>query len=458
MATDSKIFKAYDIRGVYPSQLDEEGAYLIARAFATILKRENPGKNLTVAVGGDMRLSTPALKKRVIQGLLDSGINVDDIGLVSTPTYYFGVAYFGYDGGMQVSASHNPKEYNGMKIVRKGAVPVSGETGIKEMKKIIEENILISLAGKKGVLKENTNVLNKEIEEVFSRVNTAKIKPFKIVIDGSNAMGILDTQALFSKLPCKIVKMNFELDGTFPVHEADPMKPENTEGLCKKVLEEGADLGIAPDGDGDRYFFVDEKGKVLSQAILRGLMAQIELKQHPGATVAYDIRPGKITLDMIREYGGKPVVTPVGHSLIKEIMIKENAIFGGESSGHYYYKLPYGTFDMPMILILKLLEYFSEQEKPFSEIIKPFDRYFHSGEINTKAESREKALEKIDYITNKYKDGKQIFIDGISVEYADVWFNLRVSNTEPVIRLTVESKTKELMEEKRDELLKIIRA
>jgi len=451
------IFKAYDIRGIYPDDLNEEASYLISRAFAELLKRENPGRKLKLAVGWDMRQSSPVLKRRVISGLQDSGVDVDEVGLVSTPTFYFAVAFYGYDGGIQVSASHNPKEYNGMKLVRARAVPVSKNTGIRAIYEMIANKALPAVAPKKGKAGRRENILKDELEQQTNFCDFAAIKPFKIVIDAANAMGALDMEALFSKLPCQVIKMNFRLDGSFPAHQPDPMVMENTEALRKRVVEEEADLGIAPDGDGDRYFFVDEQGKLVPQAILRGLMAQIELEEHPRATVAYDIRPGRITKDMIDQYNGKAIVTPVGHSLIKEMMIENDAIFGGESSGHYFYKFPYGTFEAPMVLVLKFLRFMSQAAKPVSEMLKPYDRYFHSGEINTKMEDRRQVEAKIEAVKEKYKDGKQIFIDGVTVEYPDVWFNLRASNTEPLIRLTVEGKTREIVERTRDDILALIR-
>jgi phosphomannomutase len=455
---DSSIFKAYDIRGLYPEQLNEDGAYAIARAYATLMVKENPGKQLTIAVGADMRTSSPSLKERVIQALVDSGLNVADIGLVSTPTFYFGVAFYGYDGGIQVSASHNPKQYNGLKLTRKNAVPISGDTGIQDLYQMVREESYAPIAERKGQVETRGHVVEDEAADQSKGIDISKIKPLKIVVDACNAMGGVDIEAMFAGLPVTLVKMNFGLDGTFPVHEADPMKDENTEDLRLRVVEERADLGIAPDGDGDRYFFVDEKGEMVPQPILRGLMAQIELRDHPGATVAYDIRPGKITADMIEQLGGKPVVTRVGHSLIKEAMIKTGAIFGGESSGHYFYKMPYGVFEMPIILTLKLLKYVSEQDKPFSEVLEPFKKYFNTGEINTKLENRDVAHAKIEVIKEKYADGEINLLDGISVEYPDYWFSVRASNTEPVLRLIVEARTPELMAAKRDELLGLIRA
>jgi phosphomannomutase len=454
---DPTIFKAYDIRGIYPGQINEEVAYALARGYATLLQKESGEKHITVAVGQDMRLSSPSLQKEITRGLLDSGLDVVDIGLVSTPTFYFGVAFYGYDGGIQVSASHNPKEWNGIKMVRKNAVPISGNTGIKDIQEIIANDNFNPLAPIQGKLTNRLTVAAEEAKDQLARVDVPRIKTFKIVIDPANAMGILDIDALFAQLPGELIKINYELDGTFPAHEADPFKSENTKQISEKITETKADFGIAIDGDGDRYFILDEKGQVILPAILRGMMAQIELREYPGAIVAYDIRPGRITRDMIDQLGGQPVVTPVGHSLIKEEMIKTNAIFGGEGSGHYFYQLPYGTFEMPMLMVLKLLKYFSEQDKPVSEIVKPFLKYFHSGEINTKVATREQALAKIEEIKLKYADGNQIYIDGVTVEYPDFWFNLRVSNTEALIRLTVEARAEDLMKQKTEELLAIIR-
>jgi len=401
-----------------------------------------------------MRLSSPALKKELINGITDSGLDVVDVGLVSTPTFYFAVAYYGYDGGIQVSASHNPKEYNGFKLVRENSISISKNTGIFEIRDIILRNKLTK-AKKRGEVIKKKNVLSDLIEEQLSGIDIRAIKKLKIVVDAANSMGSLDMSEFFQKVPAELIKLNFKLDGSFPVHEADPLKEENLKLLKEEVHKNKADLGIAPDGDGDRYFFVDEKGNILRQEILRGIMAQIELVENPGATVAYDIRPGRITRDMIEEAGGKAVVTPVGHSLIKEMMIANGATFGGESSGHYFYKKSYGTFEMPMILVAKFLKFLSEKNMPFSEAVKPYKKYFHSGEINFKVES---VNEKLKEIERKYKNAEINKLDGVTVEYPDWWFNVRGSNTEPVIRLNLEAKSKELMEEKVREISGLIKS
>lgn len=452
MNIDSSIFKSYDVRGLYPTSLNEELAYKFGLAYAALIKKENPGKQLSLAVGYDMRLSSPSLKENLIRGLIDSGCNVVDIGLVSTPTFYFAVSFYGYDGGVQVSASHNPKEYNGFKLVRAGAKPISGDKGIYEIRDMIIKNEL-SLSEIKGTVTVKANVLEDEVTEQSKNIDTAAIKPFKIVVDAANSMGALDSEAILKKTKCELIKMNFDLDGNFPVHQADPLDEANLAFVQKGVLENKADLGISIDGDADRYFFVDEKGEVVRQEILRGIMAQIALAENPGATVCYDIRPGKITKDMIEEVGGKAVVTKVGHSLIKDKMLEVDAVFGGESSGHYFYKMAYGTFEAPTILVLKLLLFLSRQDKPFSEVVKPLKKYFHSGEVNLKIEDKAGTIQKV---KDKYADGKVIELDGLTIEYPDFWFNLRASNTESLLRLSVEAVSPEILATKKEELLSVI--
>lgn len=451
---DASIFKAYDIRGVYPDQLNEDLAYRIGLAYSEILKRENPGKKLQIVLSCDMRLSTPSLKKSILEGLLDSGVDVVDIGLSSTPTFYFAVSYYGYDGGIQVSASHNPKEYNGFKMVRAGAVPVSGERGIYEIRDLVMKN-RFGTSQEKGLVVKRENVLEEEFLQQSKGIDLAGIKPFKIVVDTGNAMGALDIEEIFKHLSCKLIKLNFELDGNFPVHLADPLKEENLVQAQEEVVKQNADLAIVIDGDGDRYFFIDERGEVVPQPILRGLMAQVALKDHPGATVCYDIRPGKITAEMIEEAGGKAVVTRVGHSLIKEKMLEVDAVFGGESSGHYFYKFVYGTFEAPIVLVLKFLEYVCKNESSVSEVVALYKKYFHSGEINSEVSDKEGKMKEI---AEKYKDAEISWLDGVTVTYSDYWFNVRPSNTQNLLRLNLEARTKDLMDKKRDEVLEFIRA
>jgi len=454
MYIDTSIFKAYDIRGIYPDNLNEDLAEKVGRAYSHLLRKEIKDKDINIVVGNDMRLSSPSLKERLILGLTASGINVVDVGLVTTPTFYFSVGYYGYDGGIQVSASHNPKEYNGFKLVRKNAYPVGGDTGLYEMRDMIIKNDFKDNEHE-GKIEKKGGVVEEEVRVQSKGIDISKIKQFKIVADSGNGMGALDLNAVFGTLHCDLQRQYFELDGTFPNHVPDPLKEENLEWLKNAVIEKKADLGIATDGDGDRWFFVDEKGETVPQPILRGLMAQIELKDNPGATVCYDIRPGKITKEMIEEVGGKASVTKVGHSLIKKQMLEEGAIFGGESSGHYFYKLPYGTFEAPIILLLKFLKHISEQGKPVSEIIFPYKKYFHSGEINSEVADKDAKMKLIEEI---HSDGTISKLDGISIEFEDYWFNVRSSNTESLLRFQVEAKTEKLMKEKRDEILKLIRS
>lgn len=456
MTINPGVFKAYDIRGKYPVDIDEDFAYKLGFAYADLRQKEEGKEDLTVIVSMDTRLSSLSLKSSLIKGLTESGLNVIDIGLCSTPTMYFATAYYQCDGGIQVSASHNPKDDNGFKMVRSGGIPVSEDTGMYTLRDLVIKNEFTK-SNKPGKITVKTGVLEDLYKSQLSemKIDISKIKPMKIVVDAGNAMGALDIDAMFKGLPFEVVKLNFELDGNFPAHQPDPLVDENLIPTSKAVISHKADLGIVPDGDGDRYFFIDNEGNVIRQEILRGIMAQIALKENPGATVGYDIRPGKITLDMILEAGGKPVVTRVGHSLIKEAMIKNNAIFGGESSGHYFYKFSYGTFEAPFVLVLKFLEYISTENKPVSEVVRPLKKYFHSGEINSVVKDPKA---KIQEIKDKYIDAKQNDLDGITIEYPNYWFNVRPSNTEPKLRLNLEAVDQAIMEQKRDEVLTIIRS
>ncbi|MBI4117656.1 MAG: phosphomannomutase/phosphoglucomutase [Parcubacteria group bacterium] len=446
------IFKSYDIRGVYPSELDENNAHQIAKAFFSLIKKENPRKNLKLVVGRDMRLSSPQIHERVIAALVESGAHVIDVGLVSTPTFYFAVSYYGYDGGILVSASHNPKQYNGLKMVRSKALPISGDSGIYWMRDLCKGEKFLS-SKRQGSLEKKEDVLQKQVEVELAYGAPEKIRDFTIVLDGSNAMGSQYLDALFGHLPCKLIKLNFELDGNFPVHEADPFKDENNRQIQEKVKETEADLGIVTDGDGDRIFFIDNLGKTIDPALIRGLMAKILIRKHPGAKICYDIRPGKITRDMILESGGVPCITKVGHSLIKEQGIKEGAIFAGESSGHFFMKMEHGFYEAPMIVILKLLEEFSQSSMPISEYLAPYQRYFHSGEINFKVSDKEKVMKAVE---ERYSDGQKNMLDGLTVEYSDFWFNIRPSNTESVLRLNLEAVSEAIMKAKKSEIISII--
>ncbi len=452
---NSEIFKAYDIRGIYGQDFDNELAYLLGLAFVELRKNDSDyqaGKKFRIGVGMDMRLSSPLLKENLLRGLITAGADAYDLGLVSTPTFYFAIANYNYDGGIMISASHNPKEWNGFKLVRTKGVPISGETGIDFLKeKVIANHFLISETP--GSIVKNGETLKDEISMIKEKVDLTKIKPFKIVVDTANGMGAEYIEKIFSLFPCDIIPLNFKLDGSFPAHEADPLKEENLEDLKKEIIKQKADLGISTDGDGDRIFFVDNLGKTISPAIIRGLLAKIFLSDMPGAKIGYDVRPGKITKDLIEENHGIPVLTRVGHSLIKEQMIKENIYFAGESSGHFYLNAPTGCFEYPSVIILKLLTLFSQSNQTISEFIKPYQKYFFSGEINRTVSDKEAVFNKI---AEKYADAVITKLDGLSINYPDYWFNVRASNTEAKIRLNLEAITEEIMEKKRDEVLSLI--
>jgi len=452
-----QIFKAYDIRGVYPDEINDDLGYKIARAYGGLRQKELARNDLKITVGRDMRLSSPALCEAVIKGLTEQGIEVIDIGLCSTPTFYFAVARDGCDGGLMVSASHNPKEYNGIKIVRERALPLGKGSGMEELMGLVENGGFID-AEKIGsvTVKENTvsDQVDYEMEFCGLKEEVNKIKKFKIVVDTANAMGAQYLEALFQKFPqIELVKMNFDLDGTFPAHQADPFQDENVADLKKRVLTEKADLGIATDGDGDRIFFVDNKGEMIEPAMIRGIMARLFLRIFSGATICYDIRPGKITEDMILENGGVPSVTRVGHSLIKKQMIETGAVFGGESSGHFFVKFPQGVYEAPMVVALKFLEELTATGLTASEYTAPLKKYFHSGEINFRVEDKEKVLANLKI---KYADAQLNDLDGLTFTYPDFWFNVRGSNTESLLRLNLEARSAEILTEKLAEIRKII--
>jgi phosphomannomutase len=457
MVIDPTIFKAYDIRGIYPSQITEEGTYLIGRAIATLFLQENTGKKITIGVSGDMRISTPALKESLQSGLLDTGVDIVDLGLASTPTFYHAVANLGLSGGVQISASHNPAQYNGFKIVRQGAVPMSGDTGIQDIYHIIANESFAAMAASKGQVSSVNGITEKATGDYVAMVDTKNLKKFKIVVDTANAMGALDYDELFKQIDAQLIPMNFELDGTFPSHEADPLKAENREELCRKVIAEKADFGIAADGDSDRIFIVDENGEVIPSEVLYSLLAKQELETHPTGTFTEEVRFGRTVKDVFANSGAELIPTPVGHSLIKKIMVNTDALLGGEVSGHFYFKFPFGVFEAPVYLVLKFMEIATKANKLVSEIVEPYKKYANSGEVNTKVESRESVQKKITELKETYHDGKQLELDGIKVEYDQWWFIVRASNTEPVIRLIVEAETQEMMEQKRDEILAILR-
>lgn len=454
MNIDTSIFRSYDIRGIYPDQVNKEIAYKIGRAYGQFLKLENKKDQSTIIVSRDMRLSGGELHQSLVEGLMDQGVNVVDIGLASTPTMYFAVGYYGYDGGIQVTASHNPKEYNGFKLVRKSANPISGQTGIPEIRDMVIADQFEEVT-KKGEYEKREDVIDCLSESCQKEwpVDFKVIKPFEIVADAGNAMGALDMEVIFKPFPCHLIRLNFDIDGSFPSHHPDPTIPENLKSLQEAVIDNHADLGIATDGDGDRYVFVDEKGQLIRNEIIRAIAAESALEQYPGAVICSDVRPGRITQDIVTKHGGSNIYAKAGNPLVKEKMIENNSVFGGESSGHYFHKMSYGTFEVPVVLVRKFIEFISRQSKPLSKIVAPYKVYFHSGEVNMKVTDVKTVLDKIAQHYSKLDVNR---LDGVSVADNDWWFNIRGSNTEPLVRLNLEATSQELMEQKRDEILAVI--
>jgi len=454
MITKPEVFKAYDLRGIYGLDFDEELAYKLGLVFAAWLRRTLNQSAVGVVVASDSRLSSPVLKQELTRGLAAGGAKVVDIGLAPTPTFYFAVAHYHYDGGIQVSASHNPKEYNGFKVVGRGAKPLGRDSGLEDLKEAVLANEPAPVA-RAGQVEGRADVLADQVEHDWSLAHTELIKPLSVVVDTANAMGALYFDELFKRLPCRLTKMNWQLDGNFPAHPADPFKRENLVALCREVVSRHADLGISTDGDADRIFFVTEKGQPVPADITRAILCRLFLADNPGAKIGYDIRPGRITRETIQECGGQPVLTRVGHTLIKDQMLKEKIYFAGESSGHFFLNMSEGCYEVPLVVTLKILAALSKSGQTFSDYIKPYEKYWHSGEINQRVSD---PADKIALVKATYADGRQNELDGISVEYDDYWFNVRASNTEPLLRLNLEAVSREIMEKKRDALLTLLRS
>jgi phosphomannomutase len=442
---DINIFKAYDIRGVYPYELNEHVAYEIGLAYANYLQ-EGP-----VCVGRDMRLSSPELAHGLIQGIIDGGLDVWDLGLCSTDTVTFAVGRHDLAGGLMVTASHNPPQWNGFKACRRGAEPLSGSVGLDEMRRRIEARATAPSAHPGKV--QSREVLEEYARHCLSFVDRTRIRPLTVVVDGGNGMAGKIFPAVAQFLPIKLIPLYLDLDGTFPNHLASPIDAENQEDCKGKVLAKGADLGLLFDGDADRVFLVDEKAQGISGTVLTALIARKMLERFPGATILYNAICGRIVPETIERYGGKGIRTPVGHSLIKAIMRREDAVFAGEHSGHYFFRENYYA-DSGLIAALLVLEIISGENRPVSEIVAEYDRFTASGEINSEVTDH---AGKISELRVRYGDGRPSEIDGLTVEYDDWWFNVRPSNTEPLLRLNVEATTPALMAAKRDELLALIR-
>lgn len=440
------IFKAYDIRGVYPADINKDVAYNIGRALVEYTKAKK------VAVGLDMRESSLELEKGLISGITDQGADVVRIGLSTAPMAYFSSWKLEVDAAVMITASHNPAEYNGMKFCLKGAIPIGEGSGMEEIRDLA---ILgkFSEPEKKGEVKKNMELKSKYLEHISNFFVSGKGKK-KAVIDFANAMGILDKE-IYERFPEDIeaVYMYDNYDGTFPNHEANPLKIETLAELQKKVIKERADLGIAYDGDADRIGFVDEKGEVVRMDFVTALLAGEILKKYPGGLVLVDIRSSNSVMEFIEKAGGEAHYSRIGHSLIKAQMKKEGAVFAGELSGHYFFE-ENSKAEMSTLAALSIVNLLNETGQKMSELVRDLKKYYQSGEINSDVSDKNAVMEKL---KEKYSDGKLNILDGIRIDYPDWWFNVRPSNTEPKLRLNLEAKTKELMEEKRDEVLGIIR-
>jgi phosphomannomutase len=436
------IFKAYDIRGIYGDTVNEEMALKIGRAFVTFLKCKK------VVVGRDMRPHSGPLFEALTKGITMQGADVIDLGLCTSPMSYYANGTLGADAGIMITASHNPGEWNGFKLSREKAIPISGDTGIGDIEKIVNDESFDKEAETHGTVSKH-GVIDEYCEHVRKQADLKR--PIVIVADMANSMGILEAEAFEGIM--EVDPLFNHLDGTFPNHEANPLNHATLTTLQERVKNGSCDFGIAFDGDADRCGFVDENGVIIPMDLITALISEDLLSRDKGVML-YDLRSSWAVKEVISENGGTPMMSRVGHAFIKEQMRDNNAIFAGELSGHYYFRDNFFTESSSMAAIC-VANIVSKSDKPLSELIKPIKRYYASGEINSKVEDTDVVL---DNLRKKYNDGNMLELDGVSVEYDDWWFNVRASNTEPYIRLNLEAKTPEMMEEKRDEVLALIRS
>jgi phosphomannomutase len=452
---DPAIFKAYDIRGVYGSQLSAEDAVLIGRAFVRVVSRleGRAAQDLRLGLGRDMRLTAPELADAYRRGMCDEGATVLDAGQVATEMLYYLVGSRDLDGGIMCTASHNPKQYTGAKLVRRGAIALSGSAGIDQIRADIEAGLGPAAGGGRV---EEVSIADEFRQAVLRFIDPGRVRPLRLVVDGGNGMAGPMVGPLLDQLGLDLVKTYWEPNGDFPDHEPNPLLPENRRFIMQAVVEQGADLGIAWDGDADRCFFIDEKGQFVDGDFLTALLAESMLAKHPGATILYDVRASRGVADTAERAGGRALMNRVGHAYFKTRMREEDAVFGGEVSGHYYFRDFYcadsGT--IPALLILELL---SQRQATMGQLLEPYrSTYFISGEINSEVANQD---EKLRELAERYSDGHQYELDGLSVEYEDWHFNVRPSNTEPLLRLCLESlRSREDMERRRDEVLAVIRS
>lgn len=446
MVSMADLFKAYDVRGVYPEELNPEIAYAIGRSFVMYLKPRQ------VAVGRDMRISSPALASALIDGIRDEGASVCDIGLVSTDSLYFAVGKYGFDAGVMVTASHNPSEYNGFKFCRAEARPLSMDEGIGEIRDLVLKGEF-RRPDSRGKL-HSKNILPDFAAHVLSMIDRSAIKPMTVAIDAGNGMAGKVVPEVFKHLPIKLVPLYFELDGRFPNHPANPIEPENTRDLRRAILEHSADLGIAFDGDADRMFVLDGNGTFVGGDMITALAAKSLLRKHPHSAIVYNLICSRAVAETIEREGGRGIRSRVGHSFIKALMRENDAVFGGEHSGHFYFRDNWYA-DSGIIAALTIIELLSVEGVSISEALLPLDHYVRSGEINSEVSDQQAVLRSIE---SAYADANLDHLDGLTIGYPSWWCNVRASNTQPLLRLNVEADNANLLEEKTTELLNIIRA
>jgi len=445
MQFDESIFKAYDIRGTYPDQINANLYKCIGTATAKTLGCK------TCVVGRDMRTSSEELSAAFAEGMIAAGVDVTDVGLVSTDALYFAVGKYRYDCGAMVTASHNPAKYNGLKMCKSRAVPLSSDMELKQIKRLLQANCLQQKSPRGHISQKN--VINDFIDHVLSFVDVSALKSFKIAVDAGNGMGGLIVPELFEKIPGKLVPIYFELDGSFPNHPASPIEPENIVDLQNKIKEIGADFGAAFDGDADRVFLVDENAKPLGGDMVTAMVAKSILAKQPGSKIIYNLICSKSVPEVVTEFGGSPFRTRVGHAFIKKIMKEENAVFGGEHSGHFYFRDNWYA-DSGLIAFVVCLELLSRAEMKLSKLVEQFDSYKRSGEINSRVEDIPGKLKELE---SEFEGAQIDHLDGVTIETEGYWFNVRPSNTEPLLRLNIEADSDEILEKAKSKVLGIIR-
>jgi phosphomannomutase len=452
---DPAIFKAYDVRGLYGEQIDEEVAYAVGRAFARVLSDlgGKPVEELSLGLGHDMRLEAPALSARYRDGMLDEGASVLDAGMVGTEMVYYLVGSRSLDGGLMCTASHNPKAYTGAKLVREGAIALSGDQGIQDIRALVEGGLGEAPGGGSC---ERVEIYAEFHDAAMKFIDPGNVKPLKVVVDGGNGMAGPMVGPLLDRLPLELVKLRWEPDGNMPDGEPNPLLEENRRLIVQTVLDTGADLGIAWDGDADRCFFIDDSGSFVDGDFLTAILAEHLLAKQPGEAILYDVRASRAVPDVVERAGGSAHVNRVGHAFFKTRMRDEGSIFGGEVSGHYYFRDFYNA-DSGTVPALLMLEKLSVEGRRLSELVGSFrSRYFISGEINSTVADADAKMRELE---ERFSDARIGRLDGVSVDYDDWHFNVRPSNTEPLLRLNLESLvSREDMERRRDEVLSLIRA